>query len=83
MHSEIIHQLTELLGDLFPIEHAVKIDADTSIFVSGMLDSISLLEVVARIEKRWSIRFSWRDITLDNLDSLQKMAGFIVRKQST
>ena len=82
MHSDIVHQLTNLLGDLFSIDKTSEIKPDTSIFASGMLDSISLLEVVGRIEKHWNIKFSWSDINLDNLDSLQKMANFIVCKQA-
>lgn len=81
MHSDIVHQLTDLLGDLFLVDTASEVNPEASIFVSGMLDSISLLEVVGRIEKHWNIKFSWSDINLDNLDSIQKMANFIVHKQ--
>ena len=47
----------------------------------GRIGFIALLDVVSRIEKHWSIRFSWSDVNLDNLDSLEKMAGFIARKR--
>ena len=69
---------TNLLSDLLPVD---TIDAAMSLFASGVLDSIALLDVVSRIEQHWSIRFSWSDVNLDNLDSLEKMVNFIARKQ--
>ena len=78
MHSDILPQLRHLLSDLFSGEN---IDATSSLFTSGLLDSIALLEVVSRIEEHWSIRFSWSEVNLDNLDSLEKMTDFITRKQ--
>ena len=78
MQSDILPQLRSLLSDLFPDEN---VDSTLSLFASGVLDSIALLEVVSRIEQHWSIRFSWSEVNLDNLDSLQKMTDFIIRKQ--
>ena len=78
MHSDILLQLRRLLSDLFPDE---DVDSNLSLFASGVLDSIALLEVVSRIEQQWSIRFSWSEVNLDNLDSLEKMTDFIIRKQ--
>ena len=78
MPSEILLQLRHLLSDLLAVD---TVDASASLFASGVLDSIALLDVVSRIEKHWSIRFSWSDVNLDNLDSLEKMADFIARKR--
>ena len=78
MPSDILLQLRHLLSDLLSVD---TVDASASLFASGVLDSIALLDVVSRIEKHWSIRFSWSDVNLDNLDSLEKMADFIARKR--
>ena len=78
MHSDILLRLRRLLSDLFSDEN---VDSAVSLFASGVLDSIALLEVVSRIEQHWSIRFSWSEVNLDNLDSLEKMTDFIIRKQ--
>lgn len=78
MPSDILTQLRALLSDLLPVDN---IDASASLFASGVLDSIALLDVVSRIEGHWSIRFSWSEVNLDNLDSLQKMTDFITKKR--
>ena len=77
MPSNILTQLRHLLSDLLPTD---PIEPTTSLFSSGLLDSINLLEVVSLIEGHWSIRFSWTEVNLDNLDSLNKMASFIESK---
>ena len=77
MPSNILPQLRHLLSDLLPTE---PVEATTSLFASGLLDSIALLEVVSLIEGHWSIRFGWTEVNLDNLDSLGKMASFVERK---
>ena len=78
MHSDILPQLRRLLSDLFLDEN---VDSALSLFASGVLDSIALLEVVSRIEQHFNVRFSWSEVNLDNLDSLEKMTDFIIRKQ--
>ena len=78
MPSDILTQLRALLSDLLPVNN---IDASASLFASGVLDSIALLDVISRIEGHWSIRFSWSEVNLDNLDSLQKMTDFITKKR--
>ncbi len=77
MPSDMLTQLRDLLFDLLPVEN---VDASASLFASGVLDSIALLDVVSRIEGHWSIRFSWSEVNLDNLDSLQSMSNFIAKK---
>ena len=77
MPSNILTQLRLLLSDLLPTE---PVEITTSLFASGLLDSIALLEVVSIIEGHWSIRFGWTEVNLDNLDSLSKMASFIEHK---
>ena len=77
MPSDMLPQLRHLLSDLLPVDN---VDAAASLFASGILDSIALLDVVSRIEGHWSIRFSWSEVNLDNLDSLQNMSDFIAKK---
>ena len=77
MPSDTLNQLRHLLSDLLPTD---PVESTASLFASGLLDSIALLEVVSLIEGYWSIRFGWTEVNLDNLDSLSKMVSFIERK---
>lgn len=77
MPQPIIEQLKTLLSTLVP----QTIESDQALFSSGILDSIALLEVVQVIEGHWGIRFHWSEVTLDNLDTMEKMASFVQKKQ--
>ena len=79
MLSNTVNQLRDLLSDLLPSE---PVSSTASLFASGILDSIALLEVVSLIERHWSIRFGWTEVNLDNLDSLDKMSAFIEHKST-
>ena len=76
MLSNIIQELQNLLTSLL----SDRVESTTPLFSSGLLDSISLLEVVQLVESHWSIQFHWSEVTLDNLDSLEKIAVFIQSK---
>lgn len=77
MPANTLIQLRHLLSDLLPTD---PVEVTTSLFASGLLDSIALLEVVSLIERHWSIQFRWTEVNLDNLDSLSKMVSFIEHK---
>ena len=76
MQPDIIQEIQTLLNALL----SEKVEPVTPLFSSGLLDSIALLEVVQLVEHHWSIQFHWSEVTLDNLDSLEKIANFVQSK---
>jgi acyl carrier protein len=51
-----------------------------SLLDTGTMDSTGVLDLVAFLEKRWSITVGDREIHPDNLDSIAKIAAFVERK---
>ncbi|WP_020654858.1 phosphopantetheine-binding protein [Massilia niastensis] len=51
------------------------------LFSAGIIDSMSLIELIAFTEKRFDIRVPAEDITLDNWDSLERILAYIARKR--
>jgi acyl carrier protein len=47
-----------------------------------VIDSMSVLELIAYIEERWGFKVHDQDLIPDNLDSVNRVANFILRKQS-
>lgn len=76
MQPTIIQEVQTLLKVLL----SDTVESTTLLFSSGLLDSIALLEVVQLVERHWSIQFHWSEVTLDNLDSLEKIANFVQSK---
>ncbi len=54
---------------------------DQSFLQSGIIDSTGLLELVGFIEQRYGIVIEDRELLPENLDSLQQVSAFVVRKQ--
>ena len=54
-------------------------DRDSSLFVSGLLDSFTLVDFVAVIESECGVRVDDRDLRPENFDTIQKIESFIER----
>jgi len=55
---------------------------DTPIFSQGLLDSFSMIELISHLEAEAGIRVRPMEVTLENLDSIEKILRFVARKQS-
>lgn len=54
-------------------------DRDSSLFVSGLLDSFSLVDFVALIESECDVRVDDADLRPENFDTIAKIESFIER----
>jgi acyl carrier protein len=52
-------------------------DDDASFLEQGIIDSIGFMELVAFVEKEYSIRVAPEDLVPDNFDSVNKLDRFI------
>lgn len=55
---------------------------ETSFLEQGIIDSTGLLELIGFVERTYGVRLADEELIPDNLDSLQKLACFVGRKQS-
>jgi acyl carrier protein len=53
-----------------------------SLLDKGVLDSTGVLELVAFLEERYAIKVEDEEVIPDNLDSMQNIATYVVRKLS-
>lgn len=54
----------------------VKITADTPLFSSGLLDSASMVELIAFVEDEAGIRIDFGDVTIENFDTMDRIVRF-------
>ena len=57
-----------------------EITLNSPLFSSGLLDSIILLDLIEFIETKTGIKIRDSDITLENLDTIVKILGYISRR---
>ncbi|RBP52970.1 acyl carrier protein [Arenicella xantha] len=69
-----------LLNELCP-QYSGDLDDDVKLISDGLIDSISALQLVDFIEKRFNIEFEAHEVDRENLDTLSNIERFIVAKQ--
>ena len=58
---------------------AVEIDPEESLFDSGVLDSFALTDVIAAVEKEFSINVPDKDLTPRKFNSISRIVSYIER----
>ena len=73
-------EIREFLKQKFPLARKRQIQDSDALLESGMLDSQGILEVVAFIEKEFSIVIADDDLIPDNFQSIEQIASFVQQK---
>jgi len=72
-HDQITHLLLERV-------HVEAPSAETDLMESGLLDSLTLVELMASLEEKFGIRISFDEIEIDNFRSVRKIAEFVSQR---
>jgi acyl carrier protein len=79
---EIARRIRSYIVDNFLLGEDDLASAD-SLLDKGIIDSTGVLEVVAFLEETFDIEVADDDMLTNNLDSVEKLARFVVTKRST
>lgn len=60
----------------------IGISGDENLFDSGVLDSLSHLQLLSFLEKQYSVSFSSRELRIENFQTLNKLVAFVESKLS-
>lgn len=76
-------QIRQYINDsiLFSDDTIQYTDTD-SLLAEGIVDSVGVMDLVLFVEQAFSVSVDDRDITPDNFDSIERLAGYIRGKQS-
>ena len=75
--NAIGQRLLGLFADAFQIEAPA---ADLDLIDTGVLDSLQLVELLYRLEREFGTRIPIEDIDLDDLRTLDRIAGLIAAR---
>jgi acyl carrier protein len=53
---------------------------DESLTVKGIVDSTGMLEVIEFVQAEFGVRVADEEMTPENLDSIDRLVGFVLRK---
>ena len=80
--ANIIELQNNIMRILSEKIHVEVPSVETDLMESGLLDSLSLVELMASLEEKFGISISFDDIELDNFRSVDRIAEFVGNQTS-
>jgi len=74
-------EIRQFIIEKFLFNMEDRLDDDISLLGTNTVDSVGILEIVSFIERRFNFVVEDEELTSENLDSVNKIARFIERKQ--
>jgi acyl carrier protein len=75
-------QIRDFLIANFYVPDPGSLDDRASLLDHGIIDSTGVLEVIAFIEQTFDIAVDDAEMLPENLDSIERIAGFVSRKRA-
>jgi acyl carrier protein len=75
--ANIIELQNNIIWILSEKIHVEVPSVETDLMESGLLDSLTLVELMASLEEKFGISISFDDIELDNFRSVDRIAEFV------
>lgn len=73
-----LESILQFMGEELGIETAA-LSTDSPLFSSGVIDSFSLVTLLAHIEQTCGFQISPADVNLDNFDSIDRIISYVQR----
>jgi acyl carrier protein len=71
---------TYILEEFLPDEDEEDLTSDVELVSTGILDSISVINVVAHLEKFYNIKVEAHEASVDNMNTIESMAALVSKK---
>jgi acyl carrier protein len=74
-------EIRQFITEKFLLNSGDDLDDDMSLLETNTVDSVGILEIVGFIENHFNLKIEDEELTAENLDSVNKIARFIEKKQ--
>ncbi|MGG4393481.1 acyl carrier protein [Paenibacillus thiaminolyticus] len=75
----IEHEIAGILQNMLKLHY---VDADTVLIgETGILDSITVMRLLAEIERRFDFTLDEDDLTLDSISSVKRLAEWVIQSK--
>ena len=78
---EIKQQVRSFVTTNFYVPDPASLSDETSLLDQGIIDSTGVLEVIGFLEETFGITVEDSEMLPENLDSIERITGFITRKK--
>jgi acyl carrier protein len=77
---DYVTEIRRFVVETFMFGQSDSLDGDTSFMDGGIIDSTGVLELIGFLEQRFGIQIPAEDVVPANLDSLNRIDGYLARK---
>ena len=74
-------RVRQFIIENFYVSDPSELTDDASLITGGWVDSTGMLELISFLEEEYGITITDQETTPENLESIERMAAFIARKQ--
>ncbi|MCI4445574.1 MAG: acyl carrier protein [Candidatus Aminicenantes bacterium] len=74
-------EIRRFITEKFLLNSSEYPEDDMSLLETNTVDSVGILEIVGFIENRFNLKVEDEELTAENLDSINKIAKFVEKKQ--
>jgi acyl carrier protein len=80
--AEVNLRLREFIAETFPLARNQPFSDDESLFASGIVDSLGIMDLVGLLEDEYAIVLSDEDFVSDNFETISRLAAFVETKRN-
>ena len=70
-------QITEYVRTELADDSSLDLDPDLELLMSGIVDSMGAMRLVAFIEKTWEVRIPPQDVTVENFGTIRDISDYV------
>lgn len=75
----ILEQVKSYISHLVPA--GTQLQEDSTLITNGLIDSMSVVDLIVYLEKEFQVKFSDTEMTPENFDTLSAISSLIERKR--
>lgn len=72
--------LLALINDELSLDPALPVETDTDLLLTGQVDSLGVVQIVAWLEDRLEIEIDPADVVLEHFQTVDAMIGYVGRR---
>lgn len=75
--SDLAAELVALIADEVAVHDAEPVDTETDLLLTGLVDSLGVVQIVGWLEDRLGITIAPADVTLDHFQTVTRMVSYV------
>jgi acyl carrier protein len=79
-HDELAAALVAMINAEVSLDPSEEVVADTDLLLTGLVDSLGVVQIVSWLEDRLGIEIDPSDVVLENFQTVDAMARYVERR---